>query len=96
MSTEAKLVRIIPPAPYAAGYQVTIGTKVLMGETEIKGVTKIEIFGDVNDVWRARLSCLIEAPEITVIADVDTRTARSRWQRLMQWFRFGNLGNAAS
>jgi hypothetical protein len=93
---QKKIIRVVPSEPGSLGYQVTAGTKVFVGDTEINGVTKIELIGDINDLWRARISCLVQAPNITALADVDMRTAPTRWQRFLQWLRCGDIHRIAA
>lgn len=68
-----QLLRVIPPPADKSGHTLTRGTKVLTpGGAEIKGVYRIELVGDVDDVWRAVLHCHVQPPalsaECTVVA----------------------------
>jgi hypothetical protein len=47
----------------------TQGTQVLVDGVPMKGVTKIELVADVNDVWRAVITCI---PAAINISDMDS------------------------
>ncbi len=90
MSKKEMLLRIVPQEHSKHSIVPTSGTKVLTPDgAEIRGITRIVLIADPDDVWRAEISCLISPPEITVLADLDRRYAQTRWQRFWTWLRFG-------
>ncbi|PZP92661.1 MAG: hypothetical protein DI587_31385 [Variovorax paradoxus] len=48
----------------------TQGTKVLLDGVEVKGLRKIELSAEANDVWRATLHLMPEMIEVTTLANV--------------------------
>jgi hypothetical protein len=50
--------------PITAGPNKTQGTKVLLHGCEIKGVTQIDIECRTNDIWRAKIECIVAPPEV--------------------------------
>ena len=65
-----KLLRIVPVEHTAHDYCVTRGTKVLTPEgEEVQGVTSIKLHADLNDIWRAEISLIIDPPEVTALED---------------------------
>lgn len=74
MSAERQLVKVVPGRSVDGMPQPTRGTQVLMPSGEaIRGVTRITLTADVNDVWRAQIECLASLDEITALADVTRR-----------------------
>lgn len=70
-----KVLRVVPGAKLGDGPHLTHGTKVFTASGEqVQGVTGIVMRGSVkDDVWRAEISCLVEAPEIScAVQDVTT------------------------
>lgn len=65
--------------------QRTQGTKVLLpsGE-ELKGVHRIVLVAEVNDLWRAEIHCHAQVTDLTALAFVHRPTL---WQRVMGWVR---------
>lgn len=80
-----QLLRIVPNAPGPSGTTLTQGTKVLTpsGE-ELKGVHRIVLTCDVNDVWRAEIHCYVEPTDLSAVSVIHRP---SRWQRRMAWLR---------
>lgn len=67
-----KLLRIVPAEHNAGDFVLTNGTKVLTPEgEELHGVTKIVLTADLDDVWRAQISFLIDPPQITALEDTE-------------------------
>ena len=68
-----ELATIIPPRNTGKGPTVTQGTKVVLSDgSELKGITRIEIQANANDVWRARIDCYIK-PAIVKDALLEVR-----------------------
>lgn len=80
-----QLLRIVPNAPGSDGLTKTQGTKVLTpaGE-ELKGINRIVLTCDVNDVWRAEIHCTIQPTDLSALSMIYRPTG---WQRLKQLFR---------
>lgn len=71
MSDERKLVRVVPVAPSTeSGITRTQGTKLFCGDVDIsRGVTRIELICEVNDIWRAKIEMNIQPPiDLTALA----------------------------
>lgn len=86
MNAENKLL-IIVPAKRAPGDGVhkTQGTKVItpLGE-ELFGVTEIRLTALPNDVWRASITCVVDAPDLFADCKVVHRQRKlSIWERLI-------------
>lgn len=79
------LITIIPPKAKPGFPAATMGTKVLGPDgVAIGGITRIELIGEVNDVWRARIDCVVNAPEINgVAATIRSGTPLRWWQRAL-------------
>lgn len=62
---------------------MTQGTKVLgPGGVAIDGVKRIELVAEVDDVWRAKIDCMVSVPHPFRV-DANVRVIRfSWWQRL--------------
>lgn len=78
-----KLVRIVPPPPSADGYTQTQGTKVMLGDVAIPGVTKIHLFAWPNNVWRADITVMCEPPEVPAGAMLEVVGPLTWWRRLL-------------
>lgn len=70
----------------------TRNTKVIGPDgAEIRGITHIELFASPNDVWRARIECLVRPPsEVSAIAEIYQRPCcapapASWWRRALVW-----------
>lgn len=56
-----RLLKIIPIKADPGEPTRTRGTKVVTEDgREVEGVTKIELVAECNDVWRARIDCLVQ------------------------------------
>lgn len=84
-------MRIIPNAA-DGDFTITNGTKVVTPEgVELPHVTRVTLHCESNDVWRATIECIIDPPNVTVLADVrEMRYAGNRWQRFCSWLVFGS------
>lgn len=80
---QRRLVRIVPPASSPHGYTRASGTKVMVGDTEIPGITNIHLFAWPNGVWRADITAMCEPPEIPADALVVVTKPMSWWRRLL-------------
>lgn len=78
------IVTIIPPpVDDHSGLTRTQGTKVLVDGEELKGVTRVELFADVDDVWRARIECVGQVQVMPgMLLEVESHRRLSWWRRL--------------
>lgn len=91
MKGTAKLARIVPAEADDAMANLTNGTKVFVGDQELTGVTRIVLTCDINDVWRARIDCMVQPPmDLQASAVIYFPTP---WQRFRRWLRL-NFGPA--
>lgn len=65
--SDSYLVKVVPAKPNdgADGAHMTQGTKVMVGDSEIRGVTSVELHAGVNDVWRAVIHCHCQPVNVT-------------------------------
>lgn len=78
------IARIIPPESTAGSRaSMTQGTKVMAGDQELKGVTKIVLTAEVNGVWQADITCHFQAQPISALARIHYQ--RRWWERLLDW-----------
>lgn len=54
--SESFTARVIP-AEGGGKVQITNGTKVMVGDVELQGVTRIVLTAEMDDVWRAEIHC---------------------------------------
>lgn len=85
--TEKFIARIIPatscgPDSVASPTQ---GTKIMVGDVELTGVTKITLIAEPNDVWKAQIECYFQPTDMTAVAFV---YKPSLWDRI-RWRLFG-------
>ncbi|MEN5285765.1 hypothetical protein ABE494_07415 [Stenotrophomonas lactitubi] len=78
------IVTIIPPpVDDRSGLTRTQGTKVLVNGEELKGVTRVELFAGVDDVWRARIECVAQVQVMPgMLLEVESHRPLSWWRRL--------------
>ena len=57
-------IEIRPAQPIGTGPNKTQGTKVFVRGLEVKGVSSIEIECRTNDIWRAKIECVVRPPEM--------------------------------
>lgn len=96
-----QLLRIVPNAPGSNGLTMTQGTKVLTpaGE-ELKGINRIVLTCDVNDVWRAEIHCTVEPTDLSALSRVYRPSllsrvyiwARGLWRDVIGGFRVAPRG----
>ena len=84
---DGQIERIVSSPPDAGGLTRTQGTKIMVGDSQMTGVTRIELVCDVNDVWRARIDCMVQPPaDLSALSIIYVPT---RWQRIKQWLARG-------
>lgn len=89
---QGEYIRIVPP-PGGAGPMLTRGTKVFVGDVEVKGVFKIEITADLDSVWRATVHFYPgDVPEIITLANVKPYYCRPWRARLRNWWQGATVG----
>ena len=81
-----RLLRIVPRKNADGGDSLACnGTKVLLPDgSEVPGVKRITIVGEVDHVWHATIECVVHGPEITCLADTEARWAKPR-SRVHYW-----------
>jgi len=66
------------------GVTLTRGTKVLVDGQEMKGVVRVVLVAEVNDVWRAHIECYAQVPVMPgMVVVVENRPPMSWWRRLL-------------
>lgn len=70
MTSEQFIARIIQPEANASGTVMSQGTKVMVGDKEMSGVTKIVLTAEVNDLWRAEIHCYAQSTDLSALAVV--------------------------
>lgn len=80
------LARIIPNEASGDELSRTQGTKVMVGDQPLRGVTKITLVAGVDDVWRATIECMVQPTDIAALAVVHRPTL---WERLKWWAKHG-------
>jgi len=87
VKSEPKLVRIVPVSAGDDRPNPTQGTAVYVGDQEITGVTRIELVCEVNNVWRAKIECMVDPPANLLATAIFHRP--TIWQRFKRWVRMG-------
>lgn len=79
------LLTIVPREPDSRhGYSLTNGTKVLLDGKELKGVTKVVISGSPNEVWRAKIECMVNVSTMPgMLLEVVEVTPITWWRRVL-------------
>lgn len=81
-------VRIIPPESNGSGVTLAQGTKVMVGDTAIPGVFKVELCAETGGVWTAKIHCHVRAlPMEDLQASIVRHYKAPIIWRLKQWFR---------
>jgi hypothetical protein len=90
------LITVVPDEPDpASGVVLTRGTKVMMGDAEVKGVTKVIITGEPNDVWRAEIHCMVNMKAMPgMLIDIERSYHSSWWRKSLVWLAQINIGRA--
>jgi len=78
-------VTIVPAtADEQTGLTLTRGTKVLVDGHEMKGVVRVVLVAEVNDVWRAHIECYAQVPVMPGMGlVVENRPPMTWWRRLL-------------
>jgi hypothetical protein len=84
--------RIVLPTPSTScGLVKTQGTKVMIGDLPLPGVTKITLHGEANDIWRATIECNLQPPSELVALSVVKVRKDPWWRRILRRMRRGGL-----
>lgn len=86
MTDTIQLITVVPIPSKPGKPTVTHGTQVLLPDgSKLDGVTRIELVAEVNDVWRARIDCLANVPEMAGLQlnSVNQAEPLSWWRRLL-------------
>jgi hypothetical protein len=78
------LVQIVPPHSDGLSFTKTQGTKVLLDGEELSGVTRIELFAEVNGIWTAKITCHVKPDPIWASATI--HRVKPWYQKLKAWF----------
>lgn len=92
--TKAK-AKIVAREADSNGYVRTVGTKVMVGDVELEGVSRLTLVAEPDNVWRATIECYAGPPQdLLVLADVYHRSSAptSSIGRLLQRIRFSLFG----
>ena len=82
---DAQHLRIVPAQREGDGPTLCQGTRLFVGEQELTGVTRIELVAEVNNVWRAKVECMVKPPADLLSEAVVTYP--TWWQRFCRkWF----------
>lgn len=78
-------VTIVPaPVDERTGTTLTRGTKVLVDGVALKGVTRVELVAEVDDVWRARIECYAQMQVMPgALVEVVRYAPMNWWRRLL-------------
>ena len=79
------LLTIVPVASKPGYPTPASGTKVIGPDgTPIRGIRRVELIAEVNDVWRARIDCHVTVPKIeNVLADLPSGKPMNWWRRVL-------------
>lgn len=80
-----QLLRIVAAEHDGNGPHKCQGTKLFVGDHELTGVTRIELVAEVNDLWRAKVECMVKPPA-DLLAEAVTMYP-TLWQRIRRWCR---------
>ena len=89
--SEKCIARIVPVPAEGRFSQPTQGTRVMVGDVELWGVTRIELVAEVNSTWKANIECHVHATDLMAEAFV-FRPRMTLLQHLREWWR--NLPHA--
>lgn len=79
--SESFTARVIP-AEGGGKVHITRGTKVMVGDVEMQGVTRIVLTAELDDVWRAEIHCHVHAPQVEALAHI-VKPRLPWWKRLI-------------
>lgn len=68
-------IRIVPSIHNGDGIHATRGTRVYAGNVEIKGIYRIELSCEVNDVWRATIHAYVQPPDEIIVEGAVVETS---------------------
>lgn len=80
---KAQHLRIVQAQCDGDGPTLCQGTRLFVGEQELTGVTRIELVAEVNNVWRAKVECVVRPPADLLSSAVVTYP--TLWQRFKRW-----------
>lgn len=80
---ETVIAKIVPAPVVGEGPHRTQGTKVMVGDQQLGGVTRIELVAGINDVWRATIHCMVHPTDLLAEAVVVEPSAWQRFKRLL-------------
>jgi hypothetical protein len=72
----SNIISIVPPAAKTADSPtMTQGTVVLLADgTKLEGVTRVELIAETNDVWRARIDCVVHVDRLDgLLAEINAQ-----------------------
>ncbi|MFS8372416.1 hypothetical protein JH314_08300 [Xanthomonas campestris] len=73
------LARIVPAEPASPDSPcLTAGTRVLIGGEELRGISKIVLYAEPSDVWRAEIHCYVHMNEMAVMVDLMPQPTEER------------------
>lgn len=66
------LLKIVPAERSGDGPKLTNGSQVVLANgTKLEGVVRVEIIGEANNVWKAKIEVLCEPPDFDrILADI--------------------------
>lgn len=78
-------VTIVPSLPdEGSGLTRTQGTKVLVDGKELKGVSRVVLVAEVDDVWRAHIECYAQVQTMPGMwLEVQEQPRMTWWRRLL-------------
>lgn len=85
-----QLARIVP-VKRGNGPMATMGTKVILGDQELGGVTKIVLTAEINDIWRADITCHVLMQPMDALAVI--HYPKPWWRRALDWIVEDNNGH---
>lgn len=80
----SNLVRIVPPEPSEFGWTKTQGTKVFVGDQEIRHVVRIETMAEPNSLWECTITLQAVPPDVPMVGRFFVQPAKRWWHR---WFK---------
>lgn len=78
-----QFVRIVPRVKDFGGLVPTMGTKVMVGDQELPGVTKIVLIAEVGGIWRAQIHCHVNMQPMDALAVI--HYPLPWWRRVLNW-----------
>lgn len=82
------IVRIVPPESDGSKPMLAQGTKVMVGDTEIHRVFKVEMSAEAGGLWVAKIHCYVQAlPMEDLQASIVRHYKAPIIWRLKRWYR---------